>query len=57
GGERLKGVLHSLNASLMSMIGNDVPIVPTSMQEKGENLMGQDRDCRPGDPVSPIPGN
>ncbi|GBM93889.1 hypothetical protein AVEN_171366-1 [Araneus ventricosus] len=40
GFQRLKEVLHSLNASLMSMLGSDVPIVLTSMQEKGESLMG-----------------
>ncbi|GBO39143.1 hypothetical protein AVEN_83233-1 [Araneus ventricosus] len=39
-----------VNASLMSMLGSDVSIVRTSIQEKGESLMGQDRDCRPGDP-------
>ncbi|GBM51601.1 hypothetical protein AVEN_146254-1 [Araneus ventricosus] len=27
------------------------------MQEKGESLMGQDRGCRKGDPISPIPCN
>ncbi|GBN03399.1 hypothetical protein AVEN_228765-1 [Araneus ventricosus] len=27
------------------------------MQEKGESPMGQDRICRPGDPISPIPGD
>ncbi|GBO26585.1 hypothetical protein AVEN_81001-1 [Araneus ventricosus] len=27
------------------------------MQEKDESLMGQERGCRPGDPISPIPGD
>ncbi|GBM64629.1 hypothetical protein AVEN_91701-1 [Araneus ventricosus] len=27
------------------------------MPEKGESLMGQDRGCRQGDPISPIPGD
>ncbi|GBO10881.1 hypothetical protein AVEN_227851-1 [Araneus ventricosus] len=27
------------------------------MHEKDESLMGQDRGCRPGDRISPIPGN
>ncbi|GBO09366.1 hypothetical protein AVEN_95016-1 [Araneus ventricosus] len=27
------------------------------MQDNGESLMGQDRVCRPGDPISPIPGD
>ncbi|GBM25792.1 hypothetical protein AVEN_188389-1 [Araneus ventricosus] len=36
---------------------SDVPIVLTSLKEKGESLMGQDRGCRPSDPISPIPGN
>ncbi|GBO21294.1 hypothetical protein AVEN_173947-1, partial [Araneus ventricosus] len=36
--------------------GSDIPKVPTSLQEKGEIVMGQDRDCRPCDPISPIPG-
>ncbi|GBM41868.1 hypothetical protein AVEN_8537-1 [Araneus ventricosus] len=27
------------------------------MQEKGESLMGQDRGCKLGDPISPIPGD
>ncbi|GBM43105.1 hypothetical protein AVEN_269920-1 [Araneus ventricosus] len=40
----------------MSMFGSGVPIVLTSIQEKGESLMGQDRGCRPGDPISPIQG-
>ncbi|GBL78837.1 hypothetical protein AVEN_48831-1 [Araneus ventricosus] len=35
--------------------GSDVPIVLTSLQEKGESLMWRDRGCRQGDPVSPIP--
>ncbi|GBM12784.1 hypothetical protein AVEN_147964-1 [Araneus ventricosus] len=39
------------------MLGSVIPIVPTSTQEKGGNLMGQDRGCRPGDPISPIPGD
>ncbi|GBL84309.1 hypothetical protein AVEN_118680-1 [Araneus ventricosus] len=55
--QQLKEVLHSLNASLMSMFGSDVPIELTSMQEKGENLMGQDRHCRGVDPIYPIPGD
>ncbi|GBN39320.1 hypothetical protein AVEN_167742-1 [Araneus ventricosus] len=37
--------------------GSDVPIVLTSMQEKGESLMRQDQGCRPGDPMSTIPGD
>ncbi|GBN86011.1 hypothetical protein AVEN_81513-1 [Araneus ventricosus] len=37
------------------MFGSDVPIVLASMQEKGESLIEQDRGCRPGDPISPIP--
>ncbi|GBM02845.1 hypothetical protein AVEN_52024-1 [Araneus ventricosus] len=36
---------------------SDVPIVLTSMQEKGESLMGQDRGCKPSDPISPILGD
>ncbi|GBM71443.1 hypothetical protein AVEN_127406-1 [Araneus ventricosus] len=27
------------------------------MLEKVESLMGQDRDCRPGNPISPITGD
>ncbi|GBM30293.1 hypothetical protein AVEN_52697-1 [Araneus ventricosus] len=27
------------------------------MQEKGESLLGQDRDCRPCHPISSIPGD
>ncbi|GBM20978.1 hypothetical protein AVEN_87940-1 [Araneus ventricosus] len=38
------------------MFGSDVPIVLTSMQEKDENLIGQDQGCRPGTPTSPIQG-
>ncbi|GBN95379.1 hypothetical protein AVEN_144829-1 [Araneus ventricosus] len=45
----MKEVLHRF--------GSDVPIALTSMQEKGESLMGQDRVCMPGDPISPIPGD
>ncbi|GBM82361.1 hypothetical protein AVEN_137905-1 [Araneus ventricosus] len=47
GAQRLKQVLHSFNASLMSKLGSDVPIVLTSTQEKGESRMGQDLGCRP----------
>ncbi|GBN02122.1 hypothetical protein AVEN_71633-1 [Araneus ventricosus] len=36
------------------MFESDFPIVMTSMKEKVESLMRQDRDCRPGDPISPI---
>ncbi|GBM44310.1 hypothetical protein AVEN_244501-1 [Araneus ventricosus] len=50
GAQQLMEVLLSLNASLMSMFGGDVPIVLISMQEKGESLIGQDRSCRLGDP-------
>ncbi|GBM93441.1 hypothetical protein AVEN_218623-1 [Araneus ventricosus] len=39
------------------MLESDVPIVLTSKQEEGECLMLQDRGCRPGDPISPIPGD
>ncbi|GBL83296.1 hypothetical protein AVEN_110623-1 [Araneus ventricosus] len=39
------------------MFGSDVPIVLTSMQEKGESLRGQNQGCRPGDPISPITGD
>ncbi|GBL88100.1 hypothetical protein AVEN_133746-1 [Araneus ventricosus] len=38
------------------MFGSDTAIVLTSMQEKDESLMRQDRDCRRRDPISPIPG-
>ncbi|GBM10004.1 hypothetical protein AVEN_23992-1 [Araneus ventricosus] len=41
----------------MSMLGSDIPIVLTLVQQKGESLMGQDRDCRSGEPISPIPGD
>ncbi|GBO01790.1 hypothetical protein AVEN_18671-1 [Araneus ventricosus] len=34
--------------------GSNVPIVLTSMQEKGESLMGKDRGCKQGDPLSPV---
>ncbi|GBM14072.1 hypothetical protein AVEN_209961-1 [Araneus ventricosus] len=57
GAHRLKEVLHSLNASVMSVFAGDDPIVLTSMQEKGESLIGQDRGARPGDPISPILGD
>ncbi|GBL82221.1 hypothetical protein AVEN_252408-1 [Araneus ventricosus] len=52
GAQRLKEVLHSLNASLMSIFDSDVLVVLTSIKEKGESLMRQDRGCRPGDPIS-----
>ncbi|GBN31933.1 hypothetical protein AVEN_37918-1 [Araneus ventricosus] len=39
------------------MLVSDVPLVLTSMQEKCESLMGQDRGCRPGGPISLIPGD
>ncbi|GBN15472.1 hypothetical protein AVEN_16099-1 [Araneus ventricosus] len=39
------------------MFGSDVPIVLTSMQEKGESLMGQNWGCWPCDPISTIPGD
>ncbi|GBM08286.1 hypothetical protein AVEN_101420-1 [Araneus ventricosus] len=39
------------------MFGSDVPIVLTSMQKKVESLMGQDRGCWRGHPISPIPGD
>ncbi|GBO02191.1 hypothetical protein AVEN_132473-1 [Araneus ventricosus] len=35
--------------------GSDVPIVLTSVLEKGETLMGQDRGSKPDHPISPIP--
>ncbi|GBN56179.1 hypothetical protein AVEN_82275-1 [Araneus ventricosus] len=57
GAQRLKEVLHSINANLMRMFGSEVPIVLTSMQERGESLMGQDWGCRRGDPISPLPGD
>ncbi|GBO41168.1 hypothetical protein AVEN_144238-1 [Araneus ventricosus] len=50
-------VFHSLNASLMRVFGSDVTIVLTSVREKGESLMEQDRGCRPSDPIFPIPGD
>ncbi|GBL81440.1 hypothetical protein AVEN_182277-1 [Araneus ventricosus] len=50
-------VFHSLNASLMRVFGSDVSIVLTSMREKGESLMEEDRACRPSDPIFPIPGD
>ncbi|GBM14390.1 hypothetical protein AVEN_246559-1 [Araneus ventricosus] len=30
---------------------------PTSVQKKGESLMGQDWGCKPGGPISPIHGD
>ncbi|GBM67124.1 hypothetical protein AVEN_194989-1 [Araneus ventricosus] len=39
------------------MFGSDVPIVLISMQEKSQSLMGQDRGCRVGYPISPISGD
>ncbi|GBM74875.1 hypothetical protein AVEN_212318-1 [Araneus ventricosus] len=54
GAQLLRKVLHSLYASLMSMFESDVRIVLTSMQEKGESLIGQDRGCWPGNPMSTI---
>ncbi|GBM05168.1 hypothetical protein AVEN_22307-1 [Araneus ventricosus] len=37
--------------------GSDFPIVLTSMQEKDERMIGQDRSCRTGDSISPIQGD
>ncbi|GBM18754.1 hypothetical protein AVEN_44312-1 [Araneus ventricosus] len=36
---------------------SDFLVVLTSMQEKGESLMGQDRGCRPADSISPMLGD
>ncbi|GBO35369.1 hypothetical protein AVEN_226390-1 [Araneus ventricosus] len=42
-------------AAPLHCFGSDVPTVLTSLQQKGESLMGQDWGSRPGDPISPIP--
>ncbi|GBM77859.1 hypothetical protein AVEN_24611-1 [Araneus ventricosus] len=42
-------------AAPLHCFGSDVPIVLTSMQGRGESLVGQDQSCRPGDPISYIP--
>ncbi|GBO33895.1 hypothetical protein AVEN_212634-1 [Araneus ventricosus] len=44
-----------LRCPLKWMAECDVPIVLTSLQKKDGSLMGQDRGCRPGDPISLIP--
>ncbi|GBN90602.1 hypothetical protein AVEN_217014-1 [Araneus ventricosus] len=44
----------SQSAAPLHCFGSDVPIVLISMQEKEESLMGLDRGCKPGGPVSPI---
>ncbi|GBN52523.1 hypothetical protein AVEN_235098-1 [Araneus ventricosus] len=39
------------------MFGSDVPIALSTIQAKFESLVGQDRGCRPGDPIASIQGD
>ncbi|GBN59969.1 hypothetical protein AVEN_103951-1 [Araneus ventricosus] len=44
-------------ATPLHCFGSDIPIVLTSILGKDESLKGQDQESKPGDPISPIPGD
>ncbi|GBM70905.1 hypothetical protein AVEN_238064-1 [Araneus ventricosus] len=56
GAQSLKEVLHSLYTILMSMFGSpDSADFNAGKRRKSD--AGQDRGCRRGDPISPLPGD